>query len=82
VSAWPPLLLRRGRALSRSFISAKDFEDRLQITLESTSASLASLQRQLTSLAQVALQNHWALDLLTAEKQLLLPPGGMLLLCQ
>ena len=31
-------------------------------------ASLASLQRQVTSLAQVTLQNRCALDLLTAEK--------------
>jgi hypothetical protein len=59
----------RGGTLGHSFISAKDFEDHLQITLESTSASLASLQRQLTSLAQVALQNSRALDLLTAEKR-------------
>jgi hypothetical protein len=57
-----------GGALGHSFISAKDFEDHLQITLKSTSASLSSLQRQLTSLAQVALQNHRALDLLMAEK--------------
>jgi hypothetical protein len=47
---------------------ARDFEEHLQITLKSTLASLASLQCQLTSLAQVALQNHKALDLLTAEK--------------
>jgi hypothetical protein len=57
-----------GGALGHSFIIAKDFEDRLQITLESTSASLASLQCQLTSPAQVALQNCRALDLLMAEK--------------
>jgi hypothetical protein len=57
-----------GGALGHSVISARDFEECLQITLESTSASLASLQRQLTSLAQVALQNRRALDLLTAEK--------------
>jgi hypothetical protein len=57
-----------GAALGHSVISARDFEERLQITLESTSASLASLQHQLTSLAQVALQNRRALDLLTAEK--------------
>jgi hypothetical protein len=57
-----------GAALGHSFISAKDFEDRLQVTLESTSASLASLQRQFTSLAQVALQNHRAIDPLMAEK--------------
>jgi hypothetical protein len=54
--------------LGHSFTTAKDFEDRLQITLESTSASLASLQCQLTSLAQVALQNRRALDLITAGK--------------
>jgi hypothetical protein len=58
----------QGGALGHSVISAKDFEECLQITLESTSASLASLQCQLTSLAQVALQNHRALDLLMAEK--------------
>jgi hypothetical protein len=57
-----------GRVLGHSVISARDFEERLQITLESTSASLGSLQRQLTSLVQVALQNHRALDFLTAEK--------------
>ncbi|KAL0603257.1 Endogenous retrovirus group FC1 Env polyprotein [Plecturocebus cupreus] len=33
-----------------------------------SAASLASLQRQITSLAQVTLQNRRALDLLTAEK--------------
>jgi hypothetical protein len=71
-----------GGALGHSFITAKDCEDRLQITLESTSASLASLQCQHTSLTQVALQNRRALDLLTAEKGgLLLPPRGMLSLC-
>jgi hypothetical protein len=57
-----------GGALGHSVISARDFEVCLQLTLESTSASLASLQRQLTSLVQVALQNCRALDLLMAEK--------------
>jgi hypothetical protein len=57
-----------GGALGHSVFSARDFEECLQITLESTSASLASLQHQLTSLAQVALQNSRALDLLTAKK--------------
>jgi hypothetical protein len=57
-----------GGALGHSVISARDFKERLQITLKSTSASLASLQCQLTSLAQEALQNRRALDLLTAEK--------------
>ena len=36
--------------------------------MEASAESLASLQRQLTSLAQVTLQNRRALDLLTAEK--------------
>ena len=36
--------------------------------MEESAESLASLQRQLTSLAQVTLQNRRALDLLTAEK--------------
>jgi hypothetical protein len=43
-----------GGALGHSVISAKDFEGCLQVTPESTSVSLASLQRQLTSFAQVA----------------------------
>ncbi|KAK1330793.1 hypothetical protein QTO34_008731 [Cnephaeus nilssonii] len=42
--------------------------DRLQIALESTTASLASLQRQVTSVAQIALQNRRALDLLAAKR--------------
>jgi hypothetical protein len=57
-----------GEALRHSVISAKDFEECLQVTLESTSVSLVSLQQQLTSFAQFALQNRRALDLLTAEK--------------
>jgi hypothetical protein len=50
-------------ALGLSVISARDFEERLQITLESALASLGSLQHQLTALVQVALQNGRALDL-------------------
>jgi hypothetical protein len=57
-----------GGALGHSLISAREFEDHLPVTLESNSVSLASLQRQLTSLSQVALQNRRALDLLTAEE--------------
>jgi hypothetical protein len=37
-----------GGVLGHSLISAREFKDRLQVTLESTSVSLASLQRQLT----------------------------------
>ena len=43
-------------------------DDRVSLTLGETSTSLISLQRQLTSLAQVTLQNRQALDLLPAEK--------------
>jgi hypothetical protein len=57
-----------GGALGHSLISASDFKNSLQVTLESTSVSLSSLQRQLTLLAQVALQNCRALDLLTTQK--------------
>uniref|UniRef100_A0A8I3W6K1 Uncharacterized protein n=1 Tax=Callithrix jacchus TaxID=9483 RepID=A0A8I3W6K1_CALJA len=38
----------------------------LQAAIDDSAASLASLQRQVTSVAQVALQNRRALDLLTA----------------
>nr|XP_035155404.1 ERV-BabFcenv provirus ancestral Env polyprotein-like isoform X2 [Callithrix jacchus] len=37
-------------------------------TIDNSAESLASLQRQITSVAQVALQNCRALDLLTAEQ--------------
>ena len=40
----------------------------LEQALDASATSLASLQRQITSVAQVALQNRRALDLLTAEK--------------
>nr|XP_054095377.1 ERV-BabFcenv provirus ancestral Env polyprotein-like [Callithrix jacchus] len=36
--------------------------------IDNSAESLASLQRQITSVAQVALQNRRALDLLTAER--------------
>ncbi|KAK1339208.1 LOW QUALITY PROTEIN: hypothetical protein QTO34_019885 [Cnephaeus nilssonii] len=57
-----------GGALGNSITSAQDFNDKFQIALESTTTSLASLQRQVTSVAQIALQNRRALDLLTAER--------------
>jgi hypothetical protein len=56
-------------ALGHSLLSASDFENHLQFTLKSTSVSLASLQRQLTSLAQITLQNRRALDLLTLKRE-------------
>nr|XP_054095662.1 ERV-BabFcenv provirus ancestral Env polyprotein-like isoform X2 [Callithrix jacchus] len=40
----------------------------LMAAIDNSAESLASLQRQITSVAQVALQNHRALDLLTAER--------------
>ncbi|XP_071069081.1 endogenous retrovirus group FC1 member 1 Env polyprotein-like [Dasypus novemcinctus] len=54
--------------LAHSVLQGQHFEALQQINLQSTAESLESLQRQLTSLAQVTLQNHRALDLLTAEK--------------
>ncbi|KAL0613417.1 Endogenous retrovirus group FC1 Env polyprotein [Plecturocebus cupreus] len=56
-------------ALSYSVTSATQLEDKLRMAIEALAASLASLQRQITSLAQVTLQNRRALDLLTAEKR-------------
>ncbi|XP_048668122.1 endogenous retrovirus group FC1 Env polyprotein-like isoform X1 [Marmota marmota marmota] len=43
-------------------------EQQFREAVEASAASLASLQRQITSLAQVSLQNLQALDLLTADK--------------
>ncbi|KAL0596192.1 Endogenous retrovirus group FC1 Env polyprotein [Plecturocebus cupreus] len=55
-------------AMGYSVTSAAQLEDKLCVAIEASAASLASLQRQITSLAQVTLQNQRALDLLTAEK--------------
>ncbi|XP_045147527.1 endogenous retrovirus group FC1 Env polyprotein [Echinops telfairi] len=55
-------------ALGPSVVTAQDFEDRLRLAVETSSASTALLQRQLTSGAHVALQNRRARGLLTAEK--------------
>nr|XP_042117054.1 endogenous retrovirus group FC1 Env polyprotein [Peromyscus maniculatus bairdii] len=57
-----------GGVLGHSLITTAHLSKQLQVAIEASTASLSSLQRQLTSLAQVALQNRWALDLLTAEK--------------
>ncbi|KAL0611470.1 Endogenous retrovirus group FC1 Env polyprotein [Plecturocebus cupreus] len=51
-----------------SVTPAAQLEDKLRVAIEASAVSLASLQRQITSLAQVTLQNRRALDLLTAEK--------------
>ncbi|KAL0596198.1 LOW QUALITY PROTEIN: Endogenous retrovirus group FC1 Env polyprotein [Plecturocebus cupreus] len=55
-------------AIGYSVTSAAQLEDKLRVAIEASAASLASLWRQITSLAQVTLQNRRALDLLTAEK--------------
>ena len=55
-------------ALIHSVDSSKDLSERLQMAIEALAESFASLQCQITSVAQVALQNRRALDLLTAEK--------------
>ncbi|XP_020009054.2 endogenous retrovirus group FC1 Env polyprotein-like [Castor canadensis] len=54
-------------ALAHSVIQAQRLSQPMLTGFEDSAASLASLQRQITSLAQVALQNHCALDLLTAD---------------
>ncbi|KAL0630002.1 Endogenous retrovirus group FC1 Env polyprotein [Plecturocebus cupreus] len=51
-----------------SVTSAAQLENKLRVAIEASAASLASFQQQITSLAQVTLQNQRALDLLTAEK--------------
>ncbi|KAL0595719.1 Endogenous retrovirus group FC1 Env polyprotein [Plecturocebus cupreus] len=56
------------RAMGYSVTSAAQLKDKLRVAIEASAASLASLQQQIMSLAQITLQNRWALDLLTAEK--------------
>ncbi|KAL0600487.1 Endogenous retrovirus group FC1 Env polyprotein [Plecturocebus cupreus] len=51
-----------------SVTSAAQLENKLRVAIEASAASLASLQQQIMSLAQVTLQNLRALNLLTAEK--------------
>uniref|UniRef100_A0A2K6SA48 Transmembrane protein n=1 Tax=Saimiri boliviensis boliviensis TaxID=39432 RepID=A0A2K6SA48_SAIBB len=57
-----------GGALLHSHQALARLSSQLQAAIEDSTASLASLQRQITSVAQVALQNRRALDLLTAER--------------
>lgn len=61
------VVLRAG-ALGHSIIEVNKLQADLNQAIEDSAWSLASLQRQITSLAEVALQNRRALDLLTASK--------------
>ena len=55
-------------ALAHSVQSTRSLTAQIQEAIEALAESLASLQRQITSVAQVAAQNRRALHLLTAEK--------------
>jgi hypothetical protein len=55
-------------ALAHSVILTQNLSQQILAGFEDSAASLASLQRQITSPAQVAVQNHRTLDLLTADK--------------
>ena len=55
-------------ALAHSVQSTQSLAAQIREAIEASAESLASLQRQITSVAQVAPQNRRALDLLTAEK--------------
>jgi hypothetical protein len=55
-------------ALSHSVIQTQSLSQQVLAGFEDSATSLASLQRQITSLAQVTLQNCHALYLLTADK--------------
>jgi hypothetical protein len=55
-------------ALAHSMIQTQRFSQQVLTGFEDSATSLASLQRQITSLAQVTLQNYHALDLLMADK--------------
>jgi hypothetical protein len=55
-------------ALAHSVIQTQSLSQQVLAGFEDSATSLASLQRQITSLAQVTLQNCHALYLLTADK--------------
>ena len=57
-----------GGSLTHSLLSTTKLSQQFVLAVEASIESLAFLQRQLTSLDRVALQNRRALDLLTAEK--------------
>jgi hypothetical protein len=54
--------------LAHSMIQTQRHSQQVLAGVEDSATSLASLQRQITSIAQVTLQNCYALDLLTADK--------------
>ncbi|XP_017715313.1 PREDICTED: endogenous retrovirus group FC1 Env polyprotein-like [Rhinopithecus bieti] len=49
-------------------LTLPSYNSRAQVAIEAFAESLASLQWQITSVTQVATQNHRALNLLTADK--------------
>ncbi|XP_028379200.1 endogenous retrovirus group FC1 Env polyprotein [Phyllostomus discolor] len=53
--------------LAVSLQSTKELREELNQAMDASALSMALLQRQITSLAWVAQQNRWALDLLTEE---------------
>jgi hypothetical protein len=55
-------------ALAHSMIQTQRLSQQVLAGFEDSATSLASLQRQITSLAQITLQNPCALDLLMADK--------------
>jgi hypothetical protein len=55
-------------ALAHSIIQTQRLSQQVLAGFEDSATSLASLQRQITSLAQVTQQNRRALDLLTVDK--------------
>ena len=57
-----------GGSLTHSLLTTAKLSQQFVLAVETSIDTLPSLQRQLTSLAQVALQNRRALDLLTSKK--------------
>ncbi|KAL0623578.1 provirus ancestral Env polyprotein [Plecturocebus cupreus] len=55
-----------GGALAQTHSGLAQLTSQFQAAIDNSAKSLASLQQQITSVAQVALQNRRALDLLTA----------------
>ena len=84
-----PLLVGTGRAAALwigGFLTSAHFcyklSQELNEDMEHVEEPFISIQRQINSLASVALQNRRALDLLTAERRdLPFPRRGLLLFC-